>query len=117
MDERQQKYVEKSSKRYRVLFSRVFNGRPSLAMRIKAKCVDCVGQEDVCEQVGKCDATVCPLWDVRPFVERPKKRTLTPEQVAACTARFARARAKPKVANPTGDPTVGRGAGAPGHGK
>jgi hypothetical protein len=53
---------------------------------------------------------------VRPFVERPKKRTLTPEQIAVCTARFAKARAKPKVANPIEDATGGRGAVALGHG-
>jgi hypothetical protein len=67
MDELQQRYVEKSGRKYQRLFARLFEGKGSRPDAVKAKCVDCVGQEDIVLRVGECDITTCALWWFRPY--------------------------------------------------
>ena len=77
MDDRQRTYLAKSKEKYRGIFARAFGTSPSRPNAVKAMCISCVGQEDVKEQVGGCEITVCPLWPFRPYATRPKKTRVT----------------------------------------
>ncbi len=72
MDDRQQEYLKKSTDRYRAGFKKCFEGHIARNLAIKLKCIDCVGQEDVVSAIRECGITVCPLYQYRPFIERPK---------------------------------------------
>ena len=73
MDDRQSKYVERATPLYRALFTRIFSGFATPRAAIKAKCLDCVGQEDARNQIRECDITTCALHSLRPFVQREKR--------------------------------------------
>jgi hypothetical protein len=56
---------------YRALFTRVFQPNPSRAAAVKAKCLDCSNFQRV--EIEHCPAKSCPLWQIRPYVDRPKR--------------------------------------------
>ena len=66
-------------------------GQPLLRV-IRAKCLDCVGEQEV--EVRKCVAVACPNWPYR-MGENPFRaaREMTDEQRAALGERLARSRA------------------------
>ena len=74
MDARQTEYLTTTKKNFCGLFGRVFSGGVSRTMAIKAKCIDCVGQEDAINSIRGCGITTCPLFNFRPYVKRPKSK-------------------------------------------
>ena len=56
---------------YRSLFEHVFADNPSRARAIKAKCLDCSCFQR--EEIVRCTVKSCPLWLVRPYIDRPKQ--------------------------------------------
>ena len=52
---------------YDKLLAKASKGTASFASAIKAKCVECVNEEQVKERVGGCTVRRCPLWAYRPF--------------------------------------------------
>jgi hypothetical protein len=68
-----EQYIESIPKKYSKPFIKAFQGRKAAA--IQAKCLDCVGIEDVVTQVGGCTASNCPLYEVRPYRKNYKAKT------------------------------------------
>jgi hypothetical protein len=52
--------------RFRGVYQRAMEGK-SRAAAVRAKCQECVGYEDVTEQVRGCTDPACPLWPMRPY--------------------------------------------------
>jgi hypothetical protein len=57
-------YVPDSKKS---IMKRAFAGTASPRGAIKAKCLDCVGFENVSETIGNCTCYGCPIWSYRPY--------------------------------------------------
>lgn len=68
----------------------------SLIDAIRAKCLDCCGQES--SEVRKCTATFCDLWPFRMGSNPLARRSVTPEQQEAMRQRAAAARAARQTA-------------------
>lgn len=51
------------------LFRTVYHGRPSKALALKAKCLDCSGWQVA--EIRDCPSVTCPLWRVRPYQSGP----------------------------------------------
>ena len=49
------------------IMQRAFEGTASPRGAIKAKCLECVGYEDVKETIGGCTCYGCPIWAYRPY--------------------------------------------------
>lgn len=63
-----QRIMEGVPPRYRLLMSRIYSGvisNPKL--KIKGKCLDCVGFEDAVGRIRDCPVDTCPIWTARPF--------------------------------------------------
>ena len=50
------------------LFRRVYSGEASPRECIKAFCLECCWFDEAA--IRECTATACPLWNLRPFVQR-----------------------------------------------
>ena len=64
----QQKALEATPQRVRVLFSKVFQGTTSPRQAIKAKCLDCSHHDRA--EISLCGVVTCPLWAYRPFQDK-----------------------------------------------
>lgn len=53
--------------RYKKTWLDCYEGKASKRKAIAAKCYECVGYEDTQNNVGKCTARGCPLWNYRPL--------------------------------------------------
>jgi hypothetical protein len=51
------------------IFERVYAGKASMRLCIKAFCLECVGLDVAA--VRECTATACPLWRRRPYQRGP----------------------------------------------
>ena len=47
------------------LFRAIYYGKPSKALALKAKCLDCACYQT--EEIKNCQSVTCPLWRVRPY--------------------------------------------------
>jgi hypothetical protein len=56
-----------------VLFRSVYTGKPSKALAVKAKCLDCCCWQS--EEIKQCQSVTCPLWRVRPYQNGPPRQT------------------------------------------
>ncbi len=52
--------------RYKKSWLDCFEGKANKRKAIAAKCYECAGYEDTANNVGKCTARQCPLWQYRP---------------------------------------------------
>lgn len=52
---------------HRLRYIRALLGTLSPRQAIRAKCVECVGYEDVRSRVSGCTTSICPLWAFRPY--------------------------------------------------
>lgn len=59
--------VERTPPKYQGMRIKAHLGELSPRLAIKAKCEECVGYEDVREEVGNCKAMSCPIWTYRPY--------------------------------------------------
>jgi len=77
------------------LYERCFTGKASLAARIKAMCIDCMGVN--LKLAKSCPTDWCPLWGGRPstWVGGRKKKAMSAAQVAN-TESLSRNRAIPR---------------------
>ena len=55
------------------LFHKVYYQRPSKALAVKAKCLDCTCWQPL--EIQKCQIVTCPLWRVRPYQKAPLWQT------------------------------------------
>lgn len=53
--------------RYKKSWLDCFEGKANKRKAIAAKCYECAGYEDTANNVGKCTARQCPLWQYRPL--------------------------------------------------
>ena len=53
--------------RNKAIMDRVYRGLAPPSHAIKAKCISCVGGEEVVVRVGECSCYSCPLHAYRPF--------------------------------------------------
>lgn len=56
-------------KNYQRNYARALAGRANLRQSIRSKCCECVGFENVLQEVGNCKVFTCPLWHHRPYVK------------------------------------------------
>lgn len=66
-DEKLRATIEKVPIKWQALTERAYAGTGSKSNAIKAKCLECVGYEDVKENIGGCECFTCPLWSYRPY--------------------------------------------------
>ncbi len=64
-DEAVSSYLKTVPAKLRSVVRRAFESN-SYKAAVHAKCYDCVGYEDITENVGGCKAYSCPLWKHRP---------------------------------------------------
>lgn len=62
-------YVATTPPTYQTIYVSSLTGKASPRQAIKAKCLECVGFEDVKNAVGGCTCFRCPLWFYRPYQE------------------------------------------------
>lgn len=70
--EKQKKHVDTVPQLRRGIIERAYGGK-SKATAIKAKCIDCMGYEDVKTRVSECASEICPLWPYRPYQKSKAK--------------------------------------------
>lgn len=62
------------------LWKKAINQR-SLAAAVKAKCLDCCCWQAV--EVKNCQVPACPLFEIRPYADHPKRRKGRPRGTAS----------------------------------
>lgn len=65
-------YLNNIPKLHSGLFDRVLLSaqKASRAEAVKAKCIDCMGFENVANRVRECSAVTCPLYHFRPYQDK-----------------------------------------------
>lgn len=58
------------------LFRSVYFGKPSKALAVKAKCLDCSGWQVA--EIRDCTNVTCPLWRVRPYQDGRSRKMQAP---------------------------------------
>ena len=53
---------------------KVYSGHGSPRESVKAKCLNCVGYENVTDQIGQCEITTCGLWHLRPYQTKGNRK-------------------------------------------
>lgn len=61
------KFYQKIPIRYRKAWLKAYLGEANKRQAIAAMCYNCAGYEDTQNNVGKCNATLCPLHKYRPL--------------------------------------------------
>jgi hypothetical protein len=51
----------------RALTQRAYEGKASPRQAIKAKCLECCGNEDAIPRIRDCQVSNCPIWAYRPY--------------------------------------------------
>lgn len=69
-DEKRAKRIETAPVSCRKILSRSFLRKTAPRQAIKAMCLECVGFER--KAVTECTAYACPLWESRPYQEKPE---------------------------------------------
>lgn len=57
-----------------LLFRRVYDGKASPRLVIKAMCLECCWMDETA--IRECEATACPLWNLRPYQIKSRARGL-----------------------------------------
>ena len=73
LDARQQARIASVPKRYQALYTKCLGGKVTLRLRVKAKCLECMGWEGakgvgtVQDMILACSSTTCSLFQARPW--------------------------------------------------
>lgn len=59
-------HLQSLPERPRRLMAAVYAGKAPASRAIKAKCHECVGQEEAIDRIRTCTTYRCPLWSYRP---------------------------------------------------
>lgn len=70
LSEKLKQRVSSTPKNYQGSYARALAGEANLRQSIKAKCQECVGFENVRDEVGNCKVFTCPLWHHRPYTKK-----------------------------------------------
>lgn len=77
VSERTFHWIANTPSKYLNLRLKTLLGEASPRDAIKAKCLECVGYEDVLPRVGDCRSRSCDLWAYRPYQEQKGKHPIT----------------------------------------
>lgn len=89
LSDRQRLAVTSAPSLYRLSYARALAGQLSPRQTIKAKCVECVGFEEIKTRVGECTVSICALWHSRPFQDRAGSIEIDPDGSESLTGTSA----------------------------
>jgi len=70
MTDRQKRALQRIPGKYRAPAANAYGNKPSKAIAVKAKCLDCCNW--IAKEITLCTAETCPLWPVRPYQKKGK---------------------------------------------